>query len=55
MGVRGYRDEFLQEPDIILWDNRVLMHRAKHGTASGTLTTYRLTMLDGLETPGYPA
>lgn len=39
--------------DIVLWDNRVLMHRAKHGTASGTLTTYRLTMLDGLETPGY--
>lgn len=40
--------------DIVLWDNRVLMHRAKHGTAVGTLTTYRLTMLDGLETPGYP-
>ena len=39
--------------DIVLWDNRVLMHRAKHGTAAGTLTTYRLTMLDGLETPGY--
>jgi alpha-ketoglutarate-dependent taurine dioxygenase len=39
--------------DIVLWDNRVLMHRAKHGTASGTLTTHRLTMLDGLETPGY--
>ncbi len=39
--------------DIILWDNRVLMHRAKHGTSSGNLTTYRLTMLDGLETPGY--
>ncbi|BBY65590.1 (3R)-3-[(carboxymethyl)amino]fatty acid oxygenase/decarboxylase [Mycolicibacterium helvum] len=39
--------------DIMLWDNRVLMHRAKHGTASGTLTSYRLTMLDGLETPGY--
>ncbi|MCI4676644.1 (3R)-3-[(carboxymethyl)amino]fatty acid oxygenase/decarboxylase [Candidatus Mycolicibacterium alkanivorans] len=39
--------------DIVLWDNRVLMHRANHGTASGTLTTYRLTMLDGLETPGY--
>ncbi|MGJ6126738.1 TauD/TfdA family dioxygenase [Mycolicibacterium sp. Y3] len=39
--------------DIILWDNRVLMHRAKHGTATGTLTTYRLTMLDGLTTPGY--
>ncbi|WGI33778.1 TauD/TfdA family dioxygenase [Mycolicibacterium aubagnense] len=41
--------------DIILWDNRVLMHRAKHGTASGTLTTYRLTMLDGLTTPGHAA
>ncbi|MHA7665968.1 (3R)-3-[(carboxymethyl)amino]fatty acid oxygenase/decarboxylase [Mycolicibacterium sp. HS_4_1] len=41
--------------DIILWDNRVLMHRAKHGTASGTLTTYRLTMLDGLATPGHAA
>ena len=40
--------------DIVLWDNRVLMHRAKHGTASGNLTTHRLTMLDGLETPGYP-
>ncbi|OYN76038.1 TauD/TfdA dioxygenase family protein [Mycolicibacterium sphagni] len=39
--------------DIMLWDNRVLMHRAKHGTSSGTLTSYRLTMLDGLETPGY--
>lgn len=39
--------------DIILWDNRVLMHRAKHGAATGTLTTYRLTMLDGLKTPGY--
>ncbi len=31
------------------------MHRAKHGTASGTLTTHRLTMLDGLATPGYAA
>lgn len=41
--------------DIILWDNRVLMHRAKHGTSAGTLTTYRLTMLDGLATPGYAA
>lgn len=41
--------------DIVLWDNRVLMHRAKHGTASGTLTTHRLTMLDGLTTPGYAA
>lgn len=41
--------------DIVLWDNRVLMHRAKHGTVPGTLTTYRLTMLDGLETPGYAA
>lgn len=39
--------------DIVLWDNRVLMHRAKHGTASGTLTTHRLTMLDGHQTPGY--
>ncbi|MGY4712718.1 (3R)-3-[(carboxymethyl)amino]fatty acid oxygenase/decarboxylase [Mycolicibacterium sp. CBM1] len=39
--------------DIVLWDNRALMHRAKHGMASGTLTTYRLTMLDGLATPGY--
>lgn len=39
--------------DVVLWDNRVLMHRAKHGTASGTLTTHRLTMLDGLTTPGY--
>ncbi|MGV0806731.1 (3R)-3-[(carboxymethyl)amino]fatty acid oxygenase/decarboxylase [Mycolicibacterium setense] len=39
--------------DVVLWDNRVLMHRAKHGTASGTLTTHRLTMLDGLKTPGY--
>lgn len=39
--------------DIVLWDNRVLMHRAKHGTAAGTLTTHRLTMLDGLETPGF--
>lgn len=41
--------------DVVLWDNRVLMHRAKHGTSSGTLTTYRLTMLDGLATPGYAA
>lgn len=41
--------------DIILWDNRVLMHRAKHGTTAGTLTTYRLTMLDGLTTPGHAA
>lgn len=41
--------------DIILWDNRVLMHRAKHGNSTGTLTTYRLTMLDGLVTPGYAA
>lgn len=41
--------------DIVLWDNRVLMHRAKHGTAAGTLTTHRLTMLDGLKTPGYAA
>jgi alpha-ketoglutarate-dependent taurine dioxygenase len=41
--------------DIVLWDNRVLIHRAKHGTANGTLTTHRLTMLDGLETPGYAA
>jgi alpha-ketoglutarate-dependent taurine dioxygenase len=41
--------------DIILWDNRVLIHRAKHGTVDGTLTTHRLTMLDGLETPGYAA
>lgn len=41
--------------DIILWDNRVLVHRAKHGTAEGTLTTHRLTMLDGLKTPGYAA
>lgn len=39
--------------DIVLWDNRVLMHRAKHGTAAGTLTTHRLTMLDGHQTPGY--
>ncbi|MBY0443228.1 MAG: TauD/TfdA family dioxygenase [Mycobacteriaceae bacterium] len=44
-----------QVGDIILWDNRVLMHRAKHGTATGTLTTYRLTMMDGLITPGYAA
>ncbi|MGH3724448.1 MAG: (3R)-3-[(carboxymethyl)amino]fatty acid oxygenase/decarboxylase [Mycobacterium sp.] len=41
--------------DIVLWDNRALVHRAKHGTASGTLTTHRLTMLDGLETPGLAA
>ncbi|CAM2929249.1 taurine catabolism dioxygenase [Mycobacterium intermedium] len=41
--------------DIILWDNRALMHRAKHGTAAGHLTTHRLTMLDGLATPGYAA
>lgn len=41
--------------DIVLWDNRSLVHRAKHGTASGTLTTYRLTMLDGLEAPGFAA
>ena len=41
--------------DIILWDNRALIHRAKHGTATGTLTTYRLTMLDGLATPGFAA
>ncbi|OBA72851.1 taurine catabolism dioxygenase [Mycobacterium sp. 1554424.7] len=39
--------------DIVLWDNRVLAHRAKHGTATGRLITYRLTMLDGLMTPGY--
>ncbi len=39
--------------DVVLWDNRVLMHRAKHGTTAGTLTTHRLTMLDGLKTPGY--
>jgi len=41
--------------DIILWDNRVLVHRAKHGSHQGTLTTHRLTMLDGLKTPGYAA
>ena len=41
--------------DIVLWDNRVLMHRAKHGSFAGTLTTHRLTMLDGLATPGYAA
>lgn len=41
--------------DVVLWDNRALVHRAKHGTVSGALTTYRLTMLDGLETPGYAA
>ena len=41
--------------DIVLWDNRALVHRAKHGTASGTLTTYRLTMLDGLAAPGFAA
>ncbi|EFV14576.1 (3R)-3-[(carboxymethyl)amino]fatty acid oxygenase/decarboxylase [Segniliparus rugosus] len=41
--------------DIVLWDNRALVHRAKHGTAPGTLTTYRLTMLDGLATPGLAA
>ncbi|OWL96345.1 taurine catabolism dioxygenase [Mycolicibacterium peregrinum] len=39
--------------DVVLWDNRVLMHRAKHGTTPGTLTTHRLTMLDGITTPGY--
>ncbi|KLO32564.1 (3R)-3-[(carboxymethyl)amino]fatty acid oxygenase/decarboxylase [Mycobacterium haemophilum] len=39
--------------DVVLWDNRVLVHRAKHGTVSGGLTTYRLTLLDGLKTPGY--
>jgi alpha-ketoglutarate-dependent taurine dioxygenase len=39
--------------DVVLWDNRALMHRAKHGTTPGTLTTHRLTMLDGLKTPGY--
>ncbi|MCV7426707.1 (3R)-3-[(carboxymethyl)amino]fatty acid oxygenase/decarboxylase [Mycobacterium montefiorense] len=55
-----YRSPFIhtqhyQVGDIILWDNRVLIHRAKHGTAEGTLTTHRLTMLDGLETPGYAA
>ncbi|RFD24633.1 taurine catabolism dioxygenase [Mycobacterium uberis] len=41
--------------DVVLWDNRVLVHRAKHGTAAGALTTYRLTVLDGLKTPGYAA
>ncbi|AWV48390.1 oxidoreductase [Mycobacterium leprae Kyoto-2] len=39
--------------DVVLWDNRALVHRAKHGTVSGTLITYRLTLLDGLKTPGY--
>ncbi|WIM89992.1 TauD/TfdA family dioxygenase [Candidatus Mycobacterium wuenschmannii] len=56
----GYTSPFIHTQhyevgDIVLWDNRVLMHRAKHGTASGTLTTHRLTMLDGLATPGYAA
>ncbi|AKN17007.1 putative oxidoreductase [Mycobacterium haemophilum DSM 44634] len=41
--------------DIILWDNRALVHRAKHGTAMGTLATFRLTMLDGLTAPGFAA
>jgi alpha-ketoglutarate-dependent taurine dioxygenase len=41
--------------DIVLWDNRTLAHRAKHGTASGTLTTHRLTMLDGLEAEVFAA
>ena len=41
--------------DIVLWDNRVLVHRAKHGTVSGALTTHRLTLLDGLTTPGFAA
>lgn len=45
--------QYYEVGDIVLWDNRVLMHRAKHGTAPGTLTTHRLTMLDGLATPGY--
>ncbi|MEJ4113034.1 TauD/TfdA dioxygenase family protein [Corynebacterium kroppenstedtii] len=41
--------------DALLWDNRVLAHRAKHGTVQGTVTTHRVTMLDGLATPGHPA
>lgn len=47
--------QYYEVGDIVLWDNRVLVHRAKHGTAAGTLTTHRLTMLDGLATPGYAA
>ena len=47
--------QYYEVGDIVLWDNRALMHRAKHGTAEGTLTTHRLTMLDGLVTPGYAA
>lgn len=55
-----YRSPFIHPQhyevgDIILWDNRTLVHRAKHGTSSGELTTHRLTMLDGLTTPGLPA
>ena len=41
--------------DIVLWDNRVLAHRAKHGTVAGALTTHRLTLIDGLRTPGVAA
>ncbi|RAV33181.1 TauD/TfdA dioxygenase family protein [Corynebacterium heidelbergense] len=41
--------------DALLWDNRVLTHRAKHGSTPGTVTTHRLTMVDGHPTPGLPA
>lgn len=41
--------------DALLWDNRVLAHRGKHGSVPGPVTTHRLTMVDGLPVPGNPA
>lgn len=41
--------------DALLWDNRALVHRAKHCSVQGTVTTHRVTMMDGLVTPGVPA
>lgn len=40
--------------DALLWDNRSLAHCGRHGSTPGTVTTHRLTMLDGLPTPGAP-
>lgn len=41
--------------DALLWDNRVLAHRAKHGSTQGLVTTHRVTMTDGYPNPGTAA
>ncbi|MDN5721499.1 TauD/TfdA family dioxygenase [Corynebacterium sp.] len=47
--------QFFGVGDILLWDNRILVHSARHGSTPGTVTTHRLTMCDGLTVPGEPA